>query len=163
LRPIDLYGFSTGNDKSIIFSRMLFRSGDAWNSHLHQFSNTAGADPVDASEAITRAVAADPNGIGISNVHYATPKVRAVPLSAGDGQPVVPTRASVQSREYPLTRSVYIVIDPDAADTATSAAREFLRFILSRDGQQEVVREGNYLPLTLRVAEQQLKLVGQGR
>ena len=162
-RPVHLYGFSTGNDKSLIFSRIIFQPGDAWNSRLHPFSNTAGSHPVDAGEAIVRAVAADPDGIGISNVHYATSEVRAVPLSEGDGKPVSPMRSSVASREYPLARSIYIVVDPSAKDTGSVAAREFLRFILSRDGQQEVVREGNYLPLTLRVAEQQLKLVGQGR
>lgn len=153
-RPVDLYGFSTGNDKSLIFSRMIFKPGDRWNSRLRQFSNSAAAD---AGAAIVRAVAADPDGIGISNVHYAAPGVRAVPLSTGDGSAVAPTRTSVQSRRYPLVRSVYIVIDPGGSDANHVAAREFLRFILSRDGQQAVVREGNYLPLTPEVIGQQLR------
>jgi phosphate transport system substrate-binding protein len=35
--------------------------------------------------------------------------------------------------------------------------REFLRFILSREGQKAVVREGEYLPLTAEMARAQLK------
>lgn len=157
--PVDLYGFSTGNDKSLIFSRIVFKPGDTWNSHLHPFSNNAAGD---AGEAIVRAVAGDRDGIGISNVHYATPDVRAVPLSSGDRPAVKPTRASVQSRQYPLVRSVYIVIDPGARGANSEAAREFLRFVLSRDGQQEVVREGNYLPLTPEVIRKQERPLGPG-
>lgn len=158
-RPVHLYGFSTSNDKSLIFSRLIFKPGDAWNSRLHPFSNSTG---VDAGEAILRAVAADSDSIGISNVHYATPQVRAVPISTNNGPAIAPTRTSVQSREYPLTRSIYIVIDPDAMGKASVATREFLRFILSRDGQQEVVREGNYLPLTPKAVEEQRRLLGPG-
>lgn len=159
-RPIHLYGFSTANDKSLIFARTVFGPGDGWNRGLHEFSNTAGAHPVDAGEAIVRAVAADPDGIGISNVHYATAGVRVVALSGDDGRAVMPSRASVQSREYLLARSVSIVIDPGATDAGSVAAREFLRFILSRDGQRAVVREGNYLPLTSTVVKQQRRLLG---
>lgn len=159
-RPIHLYGFSTANDKALIFARMIFGPGDGWSERLHPFSNTAGPAPVDAGEAIVRAVAADPDGIGISNVHYTRPGVRVLALSSGTGDAVMPTRDSVQSREYLLARSVSIVIDPEAAD-AGSAAREFLRFILSRDGQRAVVREGNYLPLTPGVVEQQRRLLGR--
>lgn len=156
-RPVDLYGFSTGNDKALIFSQIVFQPGDVWSSRLRQFSN-AGA--VDAGATIVHAVAADPGGIGISNVHYATRGVRVVPLSTGDGPAVAPTKVSVQSREYSLARSVCIVIDPEAADANNKAAREFLRFILSRDGQAAVVREGNYLPLMPKVVEQQRRLLG---
>jgi phosphate transport system substrate-binding protein len=35
--------------------------------------------------------------------------------------------------------------------------KEFLRYILSREGQNEVQRDGKYLPLTAAVAREQLK------
>ncbi len=151
-RPIHLDGFGVDNDKSKIFSQMVFTRGQHWKSNLRQFTNTAGPHPIDAGEAIIRAVSEDPDAIGISNVHYATPSVRAVPLSAHSGAPAVPaTRATVASRAYPLSRAVCMVTraNPSAAVT------EFLRFILSRNGAEAVREEGNYLPLTPAIAATQ--------
>jgi phosphate transport system substrate-binding protein len=35
--------------------------------------------------------------------------------------------------------------------------KEYLRFILSREGQEQVVRDGKYLPLTAEVVREELK------
>ena len=76
---------------------------------------------------------------------------------------VTPTRASVALRTYPLSRPVYIYFAPDtpggeAADPKVDPkVREFLRYILSRQGQQDVVGEGDYLPLTATVLQEQLR------
>ena len=104
-----------------------------------------------------RAVEKDPDGIGISNVHYATAGVRALAVSAAGGAAIVPSKASVANRSYPLSRAVYVVVD---GKTASDAVREFLRFVLSRQGQLAVVQEGNYLPLTEEIAERELRKVG---
>lgn len=139
-RPVHLYGFATDNDKSQIFSQLVFKGHGRWSARLNEFSNEGGTD---AGEKIIRAVAMDRSAIGISNVHYATANVKALPLSARTGSPAVsPTRETVAAHVYPLTRSVYMVVDrPDAATL------EFLRFVLSRQGAEAVSREGNYLPL----------------
>jgi phosphate transport system substrate-binding protein len=100
-----------------------------------------------------RAVAADPDGIGISNVHYATPAVRALSILVS-GVAVAPSRASVENRSYPLSRAVYMVVD---RQTESAADVEFLRFVLSRQGQEAVEREGNYLPLAAEAASKQLR------
>lgn len=149
-RPIHLYGFDRDNDKSLIFRRLVFRHGERWSCALHEFSNAPGSNATDAGELILRAVAADPDAIGISNIHYAPSAVRALPLStAAHPAPVAPTRDTVAGRTYPLTRAVFMVVDPSALHTASSSATtEFLRFVLSRQGQQAVAQEGNYLPLT---------------
>lgn len=152
-RPIHLYGFSRANDKAQIFSKLVFRNGETWRGGLHELANEAGAQGADAGELIVRAVAADPDGIGISNVHYATPGVHALAIAAG-GPPVAPSRASVADQSYPLTRPVYMVVD---GKSASDAAMEFLRFVLSQQGQQAVVQEGNYLPLTPDVTVKQLR------
>jgi phosphate transport system substrate-binding protein len=139
-RPVHLYGFAADNDKSQIFSQLVFKRGQRWAARLKEFSNEGGTD---AGEKIVRAVATDQSAIGISNVHYATTNVKALPLSARTGSPAAaPTRETVAAHAYPLTRSVYMVVDrPDAATL------EFLRFVLSRQGAEAVSREGNYLPL----------------
>jgi phosphate transport system substrate-binding protein len=157
-RPIHLYGFTVDNDKSQIFSKLVFRKGDLWNSGLKEFSNAAGPNRADAGELIVRAVAKDPDAIGISNVHYATPGVMALALSTHKHTaPIAPTRQNVANRSYPLTRAVYMVINNDAAHPPRAAVTEFLRYVLSRQGQQAVMQEGNYLPLPPEIALRQLQ------
>jgi phosphate transport system substrate-binding protein len=156
-RPIHLYGFNIDNDKSQIFSQLVFRKDERWNAALHEFNN---AGTVDAGQLIVQAVTGDPDGIGISNVHYATPAVRAMALSTPDhARPIVPSRETVANRTYPLTRAVYMVVDGDAAHPPSSAVVEFLHYVLSRQGAQAVVEEGNYLPLPAAVVLRQLQLL----
>jgi phosphate transport system substrate-binding protein len=148
-RPIHLYGFAVGNDKSRIFAQLIFRPGEGWNAGLHEVENAAG---VDAGARILDEM--DPDGIAISNVHYASAKVKTLSLAtAAHGAAIAPTKENVASRIYPLTRAVYMVVD----DRASEAAREFLRYVLSGDGQEAVGREGNYLALPARVAERELE------
>ncbi len=157
-REVHLYGFSVDNDKSKIFSQLVFRKGERWNPMLNEFANAAGPDGADAGELIAQAVANDPNAIGISNVHYTTPAVKALAISAHDHKASIqPTRESVADRSYPLTRAVYMVVDNVAAHPPRAAVVEFLRYVLSGQGQQAVIQEGNYLPLTPGVALRQLQ------
>jgi phosphate transport system substrate-binding protein len=154
-RPIHLYGFATDNDKSQIFSQLIFIPGERWNPALHQSANTAASD---AGELILQSVASDPAAIGISNIHYATPAVKPLALSMPSHPvPIPPTRANVANRTYPLTRTVYMVLGGDAVHPPTPAVLEFLRHVLSRLGRQAVIREGNYLPLPGEVALHELQ------
>ena len=73
------------------------------------------------------------------------------------------TRASVADRSYPLARSAYIYLAPDTPTGDRAAPdpklREFLRYVLSREGQEQVVRDTTMLPLTLKfLLEQRRKL-----
>jgi phosphate transport system substrate-binding protein len=157
-RPVHLYGFKVDNDKSQIFSQLILSKGERWNAALNEFSNAAGPNGADAGELIVQAVAKDPDAIGISNVHYATPNVKALALSTPEQRiPVAPTRENVANRNYPLTRAVYMVVNNDAAHPPVEAVIEFLRYVLSRQGQQAVIQEGNYLPLPAEIALRQLR------
>ena len=150
-KPVHLYGFAIDNDKSQIFARLVFKKGERWSCDLHESINIAGG--ADAGELIIRAVADDPDGIGISNVFYASSQVKALPLStARQAAPIEPTRESVAARDYPLTRAIYMVLNVDRVHPMSPAVREFMLFILSRQGQDAVVKEGNYLPLSAEIA-----------
>ena len=157
-RPIHLYGFTADNDKSRIFSQRIFLKGESWNSGLNQFSNGVGPNGKDAGELIVAAVAKDPGAIGISNVYYATPDVKALAISTSEQKAaIMPARESVADRSYPLTRAVYMVVDESATHPLSTAVVEFLRYVLSRQGAQAVVREGTYLPLPPENALRQLR------
>ena len=75
----------------------------------------------------------------------------------GGGEAVFPSRESFQNRSYPLTRSVYMFLNRKPGSAIDPKLKEFLSYILSREGQDIVAREGGYLPLTAAVAREQLQ------
>ncbi|MGE5616385.1 MAG: PstS family phosphate ABC transporter substrate-binding protein [Bacillota bacterium] len=106
----------------------------------------------------------DPLGIAYAPLAYAKPGVKAIALGETPAGPHVPlTRASVADRSYPLNRPVYVYYTIDDANTELTKTlgdprvKEFLRYIVSRQGQADVAREGSYLPLPAEVARGQLK------
>ena len=154
-RPIHIFGFSTDNDKAQIFRQRIFDQNEKWNDSLHEFRNGVRAH-TDAGEQIVQAVANDPEAIGISNVHYSTAAVKALSLKIpAHSVPIAPSRENVASRAYPLTRSVYMVVDPEILPKSP-AVYEFLRYVLSRQGGEAVAKEGEYLPLPPEVAAREL-------
>ena len=51
-------------------------------------------------------------------------------------------------RTYPLTRSIYWALYRAPGKPLEPVGRGYLRYIFSRQGQEDVAREGDYLPLT---------------
>ena len=86
--------------------------------------------------------------------------LKPLALAASAGRPyVVPSRASFQDRTYPLVRSIYIYLNRKPGVPVEPKAREFLRFVLSREGQAIVEADGGFLPLPAPFAtEQRAKL-----
>ncbi|HZQ43624.1 MAG TPA: substrate-binding domain-containing protein [Acidobacteriaceae bacterium] len=139
-RPIHLYGFATQNDKSMIFRDLVFKREDLWAGEVQQFEAVKG---VDAGQRILDTLANDPYGLAISNVHYARPEVRPLRLVV-HGKRIQATRQTVATHEYPLSREVFLIADPA---TLTPAGREFLNYVASPEGQRDVLKAGDYLPL----------------
>jgi phosphate transport system substrate-binding protein len=52
---------------------------------------------------------------------------------------------------------VCIYIHREPGKPVEPRVKEFLRYILSREGQQAVVKDGSYLPLTAELIREQLK------
>ncbi len=162
-RTIHLYGFRKENDKAQIFSRIVFGGQTEWSCSLVAFDPGAGENPQDAGERIVQAIATDPNGIGISNVHYMKGRVRVIPLAENaDEAPVAPTRATVATRQYPLSRAVYMVFDPSDDGQSGRLAQMFLRYVLSAEGIADAAKQSDYLPLTPSIAKAQLQLLDDG-
>jgi len=112
------------------------------------------------------ALAQDPLGIAYTGMCYQLPQTKVLALAeTASGPYVEPTRANVASRAYPLSRLVYLYFAPDqpsgepANPPVDPKVREFLRYILSREGQQDVIREGDYLPLTPELLGRQLEKI----
>ncbi|MGH9644771.1 MAG: hypothetical protein ACRD3Q_20400, partial [Terriglobales bacterium] len=79
---------------------------------------------------------------------------------ANDGEPYIqPTKDSYQDRTYPLTRSIYVYFNRIPGQPLDPKLKEFLKYILSSEGQQQVVNFGRYLPLPPDVVREQLKKI----
>jgi len=83
--------------------------------------------------------------------------VRAVPLARKPGLPFyAPTMKNVMAGKYPLARFLYIYINKAPGKPLDPLVREFLKFVLSREGQEIVIKDG-YLPLPAKVVEEELQ------
>jgi phosphate transport system substrate-binding protein len=95
---------------------------------------------------IARHVAADPDGIGITGLAFLDAPVKL--LAVGKGASVVsPTYTNVALAKYPLSRLVYGNVNRRPGKPLPPLVQEFLRFIVSREGQRDVRKEAIFLPL----------------
>lgn len=106
--------------------------------------------------AVVEAPGKDPRGISYGPVNYAEPIVRQLPIVPRYGREgILPTSATIASGRYPLTRTLSIYASLDEVHPLPELAREFLRFILSPEGQALVVGYGS-VPVPRELAEAQL-------
>jgi phosphate transport system substrate-binding protein len=86
-----------------------------------------------------------------------TPNVKVVPLAEKEGEPfVAPTVENVYSHKYPLSRYVYIFVNRPPGTKLEPKVKEFLKAVLSREGQDVVAKERVYIPLTPQVVREEL-------
>ena len=67
------------------------------------------------------------------------------------------TPENVRNRTYPLIRDAYLYINRPPGRPVEPKVKEFLRYVLSREGQQDVDSFGVYNPLTASYLAEQLK------
>jgi phosphate transport system substrate-binding protein len=159
-KPINVYGFNLRYNTATDFSDKYLHASDKWNENIHGFAHIVKPDGHRYIEAdqITDALAADPYGIGYNRFRGERPGVRRIPVAVKDGGPYVePTIENVQNRTYPLFNEAYFYTDVKPGTKMNPMVREFVKFVLSQEGQEEVQRDGKYLPLTADVVREQLK------
>ena len=143
------------------FSNTVMNGSVLWNCGLHQFQDIAvpGGKDIDGYQEVVNAVGSDRLGIGIAGAGYVgkNPSVKLLALARDDDGPYVEaTKENVANLTYPLSRRVNFYIHHGAARPADPRVIEFLRYVVSREGQQQVLREGDFMPLTAEVARKEL-------
>lgn len=99
------------------------------------------------SSAVVQGVTSSINGIGYSGIGYITSGVRALPISKKDGQPFISADAAhALDGTYPLARVLYVYINKKPNHPVDKMQLEFLKMVLSKKGQETVVKDG-YIPL----------------
>lgn len=167
-RPVHVYGLAIARGFADYFEEAVFAGGHIWNPSLREFADDAGSrgGASDGGQKLLDALAKDPAGIGYSGLLYHHDDVKAVALSREpEGPWVFPTRETVASHAYPLTRLITMYLDRKPGTAVEPKLAEFLRYILSREGQSAVLEHGHgYLPVPADAAARQLgKLDGEAR
>jgi len=147
--PISLYGRNSSSGTYAYFKEHALFNGD----YKDQVKEQAG------SGAVVQAVGSDLGGIGYSGIGYATADVRAVPLAEKEGATAIePSRESAYSGDYPIWRYLLIYVNKKPGEALEPLRREFLKLVLSREGQSVVVKTG-YVPLPASVAKEELRKI----
>jgi phosphate transport system substrate-binding protein len=160
-RPIDTYGYSLRYQTAMEFSDKVLAASDKWNGNLLAFGNFVRPDGTTYLEAdqIVDHVRNDPDGIGYIRYHAGLPGgVKVLALARSNAGPYVSlTIDSEQDRSYPLWGDQGFWVSAKPGQPLDPKICEFIRFVLSRDGQELIERDGKYLPLTAQVAAEQLR------
>jgi phosphate transport system substrate-binding protein len=103
---------------------------------------------------MAKRVAEDRYAIGYSGIAYIDQPVKVIPLSEGKGRPYeAPTYESVAAATYPLSRLVFFNTNKAPGKPLNPALDEFLKFVLSKEGQQIVLDYARYIPLRANQAQ----------
>jgi phosphate transport system substrate-binding protein len=143
-----LYDNQTGTG-SFLMQKVQGRK-DCWNwSIVHEFvdQERPGGSVSPAAQQIAEALERDPYSLGITTLAYTSPRLKALPITV-DGKSVPLTATTVCDGSYPLGRGVYIYVDRPKDKPVDPAVTEFLRFVLSAEGQAIVAATSEYIPLS---------------
>ena len=159
-RPIHPYAMNLEYNPTVDFSRLVLQGSGKWNEALRQYSQYARPDGTLAlgAQELVKDIAHDPDGIGISCVSYLIPGTKALALAATDSGPyIAPTLSSFQDRSYFLHGACYFYLKRERGRPLDPAVREFVRYVLSREGQAAVVRDGKFLPMPADAVREELR------
>jgi phosphate transport system substrate-binding protein len=141
-RPVHLYGFGINRVQSFLFERAAMKGSQKWREGLREIAD--GSE--DAPARIVAAVAADPDGIGITSMDGVSGSVRVLAVGEDTSDAAAPSDDALATGTYPLRRTVYAYFNRDAKSGMKPVVKAFLEYVLSEPGQA-LVRANGYLPL----------------
>ena len=146
-KPIRIHSRSEISGTTTLIKQLILRGGEmAKEAQSHR-----------SSDDVCAAIGTDLQGVGICGFGEATAQVRPVSLII-NGNRVPATEQSFLSGQYPFVRPLLLVIDKAQMASDGGLREAMLRYVLSRDGQLEAVREG-FFPLDPAFIRKQLDLI----
>jgi len=157
IRP---FGFdATLSNWSDLMQKVVFKGGTKWNPGLTEIVRGGVEKPAD--EQFVETVAGDRYSIGFCFqrvIDRVKVEVKVLPLAASDGAPFVqPSAQSFFNGTYPMNNAVYIYLNRPPGQPLPLRLKEFLRYVLSRQGQTAVAEDGTYIPLSAEMAQAELR------
>ncbi len=160
-QPINPYGLNLRYHQASEMADDILQGSDKWNERLRIYANY-----VAKNGALGRDLKADlvKDRYGIAWIAAPTfqlpPQLKVLAISARTGGQCIPyTLETVHDRTYPLISQIYMFANSGKDGAVQPIVREFLRYVLSRQGQEAVERDGKYLPLTPGVVQAQRQKV----
>lgn len=149
-RSIALYGRNSVSGTYGYFKEKALCKGD--------FTKRVAEQPGSAS--VVQSVSGQIGAIGYSGIGYLTSGVRPVPLAKKDGEPFVDaTPENALNKTYPLARVLYVYVNKRPNQPLSPLEREFFRMVLSKQGQEVVLKDG-FVPMPATMVNKALKDLG---
>ena len=146
-QKIQIYGRNSVSGTYGYFKKKALCKGD--------YKNTVNEQP--GSSSVVSSVTESYNAVGYSGIGYRTSGVRAVPLTKKKGKPfIAATPEMALTGEYPLSRYLYVYVNKHPNKPMSVLELEFIKLILSKEGQQVVIKDG-YIPLPAKVVNKYLE------
>jgi len=167
-KPIQTYGHAPSGTARF-FQWKVLGNGDKWNPNYREYVETGSKMIADEDKReqrlgvrsmLANELARDRYGIAWTVMPQAKgiAGIKPIALAPREGTAAVtPSERTFQDRSYPLVRNIYIYLNRKPGAAVEPRLKEFLRYILSRNGQEIVARTGGYLPLTAALAAEQLR------
>ncbi len=147
-KPLSLYGRNSASGTYGFFKELAMKNGDYKSSVKEQ----------PGSASVVQGVENELGGVGYSGIGYKTSGVKAVAIS-DKGGPVEATQANAESFKYPISRYLYVYINANPSSGPDPLVKEFIRFVMSKEGQAVVIKDG-YFPLPAKKADEFLESSG---
>ncbi|NKB25608.1 MAG: phosphate ABC transporter substrate-binding protein PstS family protein [Kiritimatiellae bacterium] len=133
-KPISLYGRNSASGTYGYFKKKALFKGD--------YKDRVKEQPGSAS--VVLGVTEDLAGIGYSGIGYKTLGVKAIGLSKKTGETTYkPSYENVLKGNYPLGRMLYVYVAKKPGQPFDAMTKEFLKLVLSKKGQEIVVKDGS--------------------
>ena len=148
-KPISLYGRNSASGTYGFFKEHVLKNGD--------FRDEVKEQP--GSAAVVQGATVDRFAMGYSGIGYATAGVRAVPLAEKAGAKCEEATAdNAYSGAYPLARFLFVYLNKAPGKPLDPLTLEFAKLILSKEGQEAVVKDG-YFPIPAQIAKEELSKI----
>lgn len=146
LGSIQLYGRNSVSGTYGYFKKKSLCKGD--------FKDNVNEQPGSAS--VVQGVTKSLNGIGYSGIGYKTSGVKAIALTKKEGKPfIAATKENAANGTYPLSRYLYVYVNKAPNKPLAPKELEFVKLIMSKVGQEVVVKDG-YVPIPASIAAEEL-------
>src|SRR5437660_3291227 len=147
--PLSLYGRNSASGTYGFFKEHALKNGD--------FKDSVKEQP--GSAAVVQGVTVDRFAVGYSGIGYSTAGVRPVPMAEKEGDKCYEAdQDNAYAGSYPLSRFLYVYVNRAPSKGLDPLTREFMKLVLSKDGQEVVIKDG-YFPIPASISKEELSKI----
>ena len=153
-RPIKLYGLKPINGIEQYYKQVVMDGGE----YKDGIEFVKGKGFTHAFTVAAEKMGEKPGGLTYALLANVTPNVKVLKVAPKlGGTCYEPNVENVYSHKYPMSRYVYIYVDRPPGKALAPKVKEFLKLVLSREGQDVVAKEQVFIPLLPEVVKEELK------